>query len=63
MKRKIKATLLENGIGTKAQQAVKVQIEQRQIERKAASKEKRAEQQAIRFEQRRLKKREKHKGH
>ena len=63
MQRKVKAALSENGIGTKAQQAVKAQIEQRKIERKTLSKEKREEQQSIQFKQRQLKKKEKHKGH
>lgn len=63
MQRKVKAALSENGIGTKAQQAVKAQIEQRKIERKTLSKGKREEQQSIQFKQRQLKKKEKHKGH
>lgn len=63
MQRKVKAVLSESGIGTKAQQAVKAQLEQRKIVSKALSKEKREEAQTIKFEKRQLKKKEKHKGH
>ena len=56
MQREISASLSRSGAGTKAQEALKLQYEQNKAERRAASKERR-------FEQRREKKKEKHRGH
>lgn len=54
---------LPSGIGTKSQQALKMQQEQNKQERKARAREqKEAEKQRI-FDLRQQKKREKHKGH
>ena len=54
---------LERGIGTKSQQALKLQQEQNKQERKVRSREQReAESQRI-FELKKIKKREKHRGH
>ncbi|MBR0382973.1 MAG: YjdF family protein [Eubacterium sp.] len=54
---------LGKGIGTKSQQALKLQQEQNKLERKARSrKQKEAEKQRL-FELKQIKKKEKHKGH
>ena len=61
--RDAKKQTLEMGIGTKSQQALKLQQEQNKQERKVRSREKReAESQRI-FELKKIKKREKHRGH
>ena len=61
--RDAKKQTLEIGIGTKSQQALKLQQEQNKQERKVRSREQReAESQRI-FELKKIKKREKHRGH
>ena len=61
--RDVKKQTLEMGIGTKSQQALKLQQEQNKQERKVRSREQRdAESQRL-FELKQMKKREKHKGH
>ena len=61
--RDAKKQTLETGIGTKSQQALKLQQEQNKQERKVRSHEQRdAESQRL-FELKQMKKREKHKGH
>ena len=63
MQRDAKKQIQENGIGTKSQQALKLQQEQNKQERKLKSRE-RKEVEAIRmFELKQQKKKEKHKGH
>ena len=63
MQREAKKQMKENGIGTKSQQALKLQQEQNKQERKIRSREqKEAEEQRL-FELKQQKKREKHKGH
>lgn len=63
MQREAKKQIQENGIGTRSQQALKLQQEQNKQERKTRSREqKEAEEQRI-FELKQQKKREKHKGH
>ena len=63
MQRQIKKQLVEKGIGTKAQQALKLQHEEGKIERKSYSKEQREEEKLRQFELKQQKRREKHKGH
>lgn len=63
VKRKIKALLINTSIGTKAQQAVKLQTEQGKIARKAYNKEKREEDSRLKYVLRQINKKEKHKGH
>ena len=63
MQREAKKQMLEIGIGTKSQQALKLQQEQNKQERKVRSREKREEDQLRMFELKQQKKREKHKGH
>lgn len=54
---------IENiGIGTKSQQALKLQQEQMKIERKTVSREQREAEKVRRFELKQQKKKEKHKG-
>ena len=61
--RDAKKQTLETGIGTKSQQALKLQQEQNKQERKVRSREQRdAESQRL-FELKQMKKREKHTGH
>ena len=61
--RDAKKQTLETGIGTKSQQALKLQQERNKQERKVRSREQRdAESQRL-FELKQMKKREKHKGH
>ena len=61
--RDAKKQTLETGIGTKSQQALKLQQEQNKLERKIRNrKQKEAEKQRL-FELKQIKKREKHKGH
>ena len=61
--RDAKKQTLETGIGTKSQQALKLQQEQNKQERKVRSREQRdAESQRL-FELKQMKKRKKHKGH
>ena len=63
MQRAAKKQMLETGIGTKSQQALKLQQEQNKQESKERShKKKEAEEQRM-FELKQRKKREKHKGH
>ena len=54
---------LSAGIGTKSQQALSLQREAMKIERKQVRREQREAQEQLRFEQRRKKRKEKHKGH
>ena len=63
MQREIKKQLAERPIGTKAQQALKLQQEQRKVERKSVSKAKREAEEERKFQLRREKAKEKHKGH
>ena len=61
--RDAKKQTLDTGIGTKSQQALKLQQEQNKQERKVRSREQRdAENQRL-FELKQMKKKEKHKGH
>ena len=61
--RDAKKQTLENGIGTKSQQALKLQQEQNKLEKKERSKQEREEESDRLFELKQQKKKEKHKGH
>ena len=61
--REAKKVTEQNGIGTKAQQALKLQHEQNKIERKARTKEMKEAEKKLRFEQKQEKKKQKHNGH
>ena len=61
--REAKKATEQKGIGTKAQQALKLQHEQNKIERKARTKEMKQPEKKLRFEQKQEKKKQKHNGH
>ena len=63
MQREAKRQMHETGIGTKSQQALKLQQEQNKQERKIRSKEKKEAEKLRMFELKQQNKREKHKGH
>lgn len=63
MQRDAKKLMLGNGIGTKSQQALKLQQEQNKQERKVRSREKKEADEQRMFDRKQQKKREKHKGH
>ena len=63
MQREAKKQMQKTGIGTKSQQALKLQQEQNKQERKIRSKEKKEAEELRKFEMKQQKKREKHKGH
>ena len=63
MQRDAKKHMQENGIGTKSQQALKMQQEQNKQERKLHSREQKETDELRMFELKQQKKREKHKGH
>ena len=62
-KREVQKQMQAVGIGTKSQQALKLQQEQNKQERKVKSREKKEAEELRRFEQKQQKKKEKHKGH
>ena len=63
MQREAKKQRQETGIGTKSQQALKLQQEQNKQERKVRSREKKEADELRMFELKQQKKREKHRGH
>ena len=63
MQRAAKKQILETGIGTKSQQALKLQQEQNKQERKEKKRKKKEAEEQRMFELKQRKKREKHKGH
>ena len=63
MQRDAKKQMWEQGIGTKSQQALKLQQEQNKQERKVKSRERKEADEQRMFELKQQKKREKHKGH
>ena len=63
MQREAKKQMLETGIGTKSQQALKLQQEQNKQEHKEKSRKKKEAEEQRMFELKQQKKREKHKGH
>ena len=63
MQREAKKQMQETGIGTKSQQALKLQQEKKKQERKIRSKEKKEANELRKFEMKQQKKREKHRGH
>ena len=62
MQREIHNQLSQTGIGTKAQQALKLQQEQNKCERKSFNRQKSEEEKQQQFELRQEKKKEKHRG-
>ena len=63
MQREARRQMQETGIGTKSQQALKLQQEQNKQERKERSRKKKEAEEQRMFELKQQKKREKHKGH
>ena len=61
--REAKKQMQSQGIGTKSQQALKLQQEQNKMERKQRTKAEREAEKQRRFDLRQSKKKEKHKGH
>ena len=61
--REARKQMLETGIGTKSQQALKLQQEQNKQERKGKSRKKKEAEEQRMFHLKQRKKREKHKGH
>ena len=61
--RDAKKQTMETGIGTKSQQALKLQQEQNKLARKERRKKEREEESDRLFEMKQQKKKEKHKGH
>lgn len=62
MQRAISRQLSQTGVSTKAQQAMKLQHEQKVIQRKAVNKRRTEEEEQFKFELKQQKKKEKHKG-
>ena len=62
MQREIKKQMADTGIGTKSQQALKLQQEQFKTERKKKTREKKQSEQERMFELKQQKKKEKHRG-
>ena len=63
MQREVRKQASAQGIGTKAQQAIKLQQEQNKLTRKELTKEQKEAEKARQFELKQQKKNEKHKGH
>lgn len=63
MQREINKQLQNTGVGTKAQQALKLQHEQGKLERKVYSREQRNAEKQRQFALRQEKRKEKHRGH
>lgn len=62
MQREISRQISDTGVGTKAQQALKLQQEQNKLERKSYSRQRREEKKQRQFELRQQKKKEKRRG-
>lgn len=63
LQRQAEKTVHSSGIGTKAQQALKLQYEQNKLERKAIIREKKEAEEKRLFDLRQQRKKEKHRGH
>ena len=63
MQREINKVLSSRGIGTKSQQALRIQQEQGKTERKEKSKEEKEVEDKYKFDLQQLKHKEKHRGH
>lgn len=62
-RRQVRGAVRSSGVGTKAQQALKLQQEQQGAVKKTRRREKRQEEQQRRFDLKQQKHREKHRGH
>jgi hypothetical protein len=63
MQREVRREVYDVGVGTKAQQAMKLQMESSKKEHQGKSHEQREQEKALRFGMKREKKKEKHRGH
>lgn len=63
MQRQVKKLLQNKGVGTKAQQALKLQHDQGKLERKICSRQEREAEKDRKFELNQQKRKEKHRGH
>lgn len=63
LQRAVKKQMLNAAVGTKSQQALKLQQEQNKLQRKAKSREQKQAEATRLFELKRQKKKDKHKGH
>lgn len=63
MQREIRKQTREGGTGTRAQQAIQAQREERKIQKRIIRKEDKLAEEKERFLQKQQKKREKHRGH
>ena len=63
MQREVRKEVYEEGVGTKAQQAMKLNQELNKKERQVISREQREAEQALKYKLRQDKKKEKHRGH
>ncbi len=63
MQRDVRKEVYEEGVGTKAQQAMKLQTELNKKERQVVSREQREEEKAMKFKLKQEKKKEKRRGH
>lgn len=63
MQRAAKRAMQNQGIGTKAQQALKEQQEQGKLQRKTISKMQKEAEKAMKFDQKQEKRKQKHRGH
>jgi hypothetical protein len=63
MQREVRREVYEQGVGTKAQQAMKFQMELSKKEHQVRSREQREQEKALKFKIKQDKKKEKHRGH
>jgi hypothetical protein len=63
MQREVRKEVYEAGLGTKAQQAMKLQIEANRKEHQEKSREQREQEKAVKYMMKREKRKEKHRGH
>ena len=63
LQREIHKQMLDRGVGTKSQQALKLQQEQRKQQRKSKSREDKLAEEKKMFDLKQKKKKEKHRGH
>ncbi|MFT3892535.1 MAG: YjdF family protein [Anaerolineales bacterium] len=63
MQREVRKEVYEEGVGTKAQQAMKLQMELGKKEREVKSREQREAEKLTQFKLKQQKKKEKHRGH
>ena len=61
--REVRKTIYAEGVGTKAQQALKLQIELNKQECQVKSRKRREEEKALKFKLKQEKRKEKHRGH